>query len=265
MQSSTISSTPPGSLFAGREIEILAAWDGSENLLWRFAVSGFEGTAVLKLYPDAGLARGRRQVDGPDRFAVAGLAPRVYWFDRAPANLPEPLIVYGWTEGKAIEPGDDNALLLMADVAAAIHSSSTEGINRYSTQPLSLASWLELQRATVNCLLPWLESHDPTLAAAISALSTRALALAAAGLPLWQDATLAPVHGDLAPENVVQVAGEAQSPILLLDWEQYGLGDPAREAARLLHLSAPADGGAAWLTRYFAAFAGAPPNLAERI
>jgi len=241
-----------GSLFAGRAVELQETWDGSENLLWRIGVEGFDGAAVLKLYPDAGLARGRRQVDGHERFADAGLAPRTYWFDRAPEGLPEPLVVYGWMEGTPLEADNDEGLLLLADAAAAIHQSSPEGINRYGTQPLSLSSWLELQRASVSALVPWLANRSSALARAFETLSASALTLATASLPLWQGLPLAPVHGDLLPENVLLTPSSA-SPVTLLDWENFGLGDPAREVARLLHHVHLPDGGNAWLERYLSA------------
>jgi hypothetical protein len=72
------------------------------------------------------------------------------------------------------------------------------------------------------------------------------------------------VHGDLLPENALLTPGRT-NPLLLLDWECYGLGDPAREAARLLHVAAPDDGGAAWLDRYLPPLLPVLPTLPERI
>ncbi len=253
----------PGSLFAGREVALHAAWDGDDNLLWRVGVEGFEGAAVLKLFVDAGLARGRRTLDAHERCAGTGLAPRSFWFDRAPESLPEPLLVYGWVEGAALE-GSSDELLLLAEAAAALHGSSPEGISRYGTQPLNLSSWLELQRASVRSLAPWLAARDQSVAAAFESLARHALAGAEAALPLWQNAPLRPVHGELLPQNALRTAG-GPAPVLLLDWEHYGLGDPAREAARLLHAAAPPDDGAAFLSRYLPPLQGALPALDARI
>jgi hypothetical protein len=254
----------PGSLFAGRPAHIVAQWDGSENLLWRFEVEGFEGSAVLKLFPDAGLARGRRAVDAHERYADAGLAPRIFWYDRAPEGLPEPLIVYGWVEAPRSALEDSEALGLLADVAAQIHTGSVEGISRYGSQPLSLASWLELHRASVGAILPWLEAASPLLPAAFATVATQALAVAEAALPLWRDVPLCPVHGDLLPEHALRTP-DGPSPLLLVDWEGFGLGDPAREVARLIRFLAAEDAQVAfrWLMRYLAQ--APPPNLAERI
>ncbi len=41
----------------------------------------------------------------------------------------------------------------------------------------------------------------------------------------------APVHGDLRLDNVLSSDGG----VVLLDWEMFGLGDPALEVARFLH------------------------------
>lgn len=251
-----------GSLFNGRAVSLQQAWDGDDHLLWRVGVEGFEGAAVLKLFVDAGLARGRRTLDAHERFATAGLAPRSFWFDRAPEGLPEPLLVYGWVEGEPLAGADDEILLV--DAAARIHGSSPAGINRYGTQPLSLHSWLELQRVSVAGLAPWLGAHDPAVAASFATLARHALAAAADALPLWNDAHLRPVHGDLFPANAVRTAGGA-APVLLLDWEHYGLGDPAREAARLVHACAPQDQVETWLERYLAPLQSALPGLAARV
>ena len=51
-----------------------------------------------------------------------------------------------------------------------------------------------------------------------------------AALPLWDQPPVA-VHGDLRLENLLNSFGTA----ILLDWEMFGLGDPALETARFLH------------------------------
>ncbi len=49
----------PTSHFLGQPVEMVDAWEGRDNLLWRVHCRGQE--AVLKLYLDAGQARSRRQ------------------------------------------------------------------------------------------------------------------------------------------------------------------------------------------------------------
>ena len=69
----TYLTTAPASGFAGQDVRVVDAWRGEDNLLWRVTAGGQE--AVVKLYLDAGQARGRRQADGQRLFAPPGLAP----------------------------------------------------------------------------------------------------------------------------------------------------------------------------------------------
>jgi aminoglycoside phosphotransferase (APT) family kinase protein len=93
-------------------------------------------------------------------------------------------------------------------------------------------------------------------------LAAKAGDLVATALPLWANTPPAPVHGDLRLENIINTWGTA----VLLDWELFGLGDPALDVATFLHLSQAElgeDGEAEWLEAYLARFD--QPRLVQRI
>jgi hypothetical protein len=261
----------PASHFYGLAVAITETWQGSDNVLYRVRVAqpsdverlGKSLDAVVKLYPDAGYVRGRRQYDAQMAFSPLGLAPPPLWFDKEPENLAWQVFVYPWAEGETPTGAEPGVPAALARAAAAVHASDAGTLTRYAPHAMSLQSWWQVQSVTAEGVARRLAQTGTEGAAnAFAALAQRAAALVSAALPLWAGAGLVPVHGDLALENVlVQEGGR----VLLLDWELSGLGDPALEAARFL-AQTPLDLPGwedAWLAEYLACFD--RPGLAGRI
>jgi hypothetical protein len=220
----------PASGFAGLSVEILEHWRGDENLLWRVRAGSEE--AVVKLFLDAGQARGRRQFDGQQLFAATGIAPEPLWFDRYPEGLARQVLVYRWVEGRALQPDDADDLTALVASLAAVHGGDVATVRRISPRALNLEYFWSMLSGGLKPTQQWLEkSGYPQMAAFLRELEARGQTLVAEGLPLWHAAPPTPIHGDPQPENVVIQAGRA----VLLDWELFGLGDPALEMAELLH------------------------------
>lgn len=220
----------PASGFAGLNVEILEQWRGDDNLLWR--VRAGEEEAVVKLFLDAGQARGRRQFDGQQLFAAAGIAPEPLWFDRYPEGLPRQVLVYRWVEGQALQPDDPDALLAFVASLAAVHSGDVEAVRRISPHALNLEYFWSLLSGGLKPTQQWLEQGGHTqMAALLRELAARGEAFVSEGLPLWQATPPTLIHGDPRAENVVIRADRA----VLLDWELFGLGDPALEIGEWLH------------------------------
>jgi Ser/Thr protein kinase RdoA (MazF antagonist) len=251
----------PTSEFHGQSIRILRHWQGVDNLLWQ--VQTDHHTATLKLFLDAGQARGRRQFDGHATFAPLQLAPPPLWFDRYPQGLARQVLVYTWMPGVELNPDDRLALESLAHTAARVHRAPTDGVRRFCPHPISLDYFWRIETDTFRRTLAQLEAAGISgLHTVVDALATAATRAVEAGLPWWQSAPPAPVHGDLTPENCLLAQGEA----ILLDWEMYGLGDPSLDIARFLfHAHARLDpaGESAFLTTYLAQMAA--PGLRERI
>jgi hypothetical protein len=255
--------TAPSSHFRGQEVEILAHWEGHDHLLWRVATAGRGGEAVLKLYLDAGQARGRRQYDGQERFAPFGIAPRPLWFDRYPEGLSRQVLVYEWLPGDPLDLTDTAQTVALAQSVATVHHGDPSEVRRFCPHPVNLDYWWRVMRGGIPPIAGWLaERQADGLAQLFHQLATQTEALVTAALPLWQGVAPTPVHGDLQPENGLHSFGSA----VLLDWEMFGLGDPALDVARLLQYSQPlldAEGQTDWLEHYLAHFD--QPGLRERI
>ena len=252
--------TAPSSLFAQQNVEIKAHWEGDANLLWRVIAAGED--AVVKLFLDAGQARSRRQFDGHQHFSPRGLAPTPLWADRYPQGLSRPLIVYRWVEGDALEVDDPSAIVAWAEAIATLHATPVDDVRRFSPHPINLDYYWRIEQESIGQIERWLAPSGLTLQAHFAKMAATTETLVKTALPFQSVARPAPVHGDLSHHHTLLTRGQ----VVLLDWEMYGLGDPAADAARLLqrevHLLNE-DQRELWLDRYLTLTD--EPALANRI
>jgi hypothetical protein len=250
----------PGSLFVQQPVEMVAQWQGDANLLWRVAAG--DQLAVVKLFLDAGQARSRRQFDAHQLFAPMDLAPEPLWADRYPEGLSRQLIVYRWCAGEVIEPSDPAEIIAWSEAIATIHATSPSMIQRFSPHPVNLDYYWRIEQISLAQIESWLAPSGLALSGYFQALSTATAKLVMTSLPLWESVLPAPVHGDLTLQHSLMERGRVR----LLDWEMFGLGDPALDVARLLqHESQTLTGVQVeqWLDRYLALMEYA--NMGQRI
>ena len=241
----------PTSEFNGLDVAIAEEWEGTDNLLWRVAAQASGQDAVLKLYLDAGQARSRRQFDGQQTFAPLGIAPRPLWYDRYPQGLARQILVYEWVPGQPIDATAADHIRALARTVAQIHRGDAAAVRRLSPNPLNLETLWRILAGGAPRLVTWLDSHSHELAKLFSELVNNAQLLVESALPLWHTAAPTPVHGDLKLENCLLGLGTA----VLLDWELFGLGDPALDVAHLLYWNRLALAKSArdmWLDTYLA-------------
>jgi hypothetical protein len=239
-----------GSAFSGKPVEMLAAWSGDDHLLWRVACRGQE--AVVKLFLDAGQARSRRQFDGHTLMHPHDLAPAPLWVDRYPEGLARQLCVYVWCDAAALTPGlrdnRDDGLNAFANGVARLHSAPLTDLRRFSPHPLNLDVHWRIASSGFAQAVAALPDTLP-LRATLAAILQAAHSAVSLALPLWRTAQPAPVHGDLRLEHALWDGVRLH----LVDWELFGLGDPALDIARFLHRATATLGAGAserWLQRY---------------
>jgi hypothetical protein len=234
--------------FHGQPVEMLDEWQGRNNLLWRVDAGGRE--VVVKLFIDAGQVRSRRQFDGQDLFYRIGSAPRPLWYDWQPNDLTRPVLVYEWAPGEVVSPSDVASLQTFARLLAQVHSTDTDGMDRFSPHPVNLEVQWRLLSTSASNINVWLAQ----LGASELQERFRLLAEDVKGLvtqvePLRQGQFPTPVHGDIRLENIIQAYGT----VVFLDWELFGLGDPALEVAGFLHMNQAAlseEAREVWLDSY---------------
>lgn len=237
----------PSSLFAQQPVEIDAHWEGDANLLWRIRVARRQ--AVLKLFLDAGQARSRRQFDGQQIFSPLGLAPQPLWVDRYPQGLSRQVVVYTWVGGEAVNPDDPGELESWAEAIGALHTTPFEEVGRFSPHPANLDVYWRIEQGSISRIEQWLAPSALELAPLFRALAEAARREVERAFSWAARAPLTPVHGDLSLAHTLVDRGR----IVLLDWEMFGLGDPALDVARLLQREAQTLSAAQverWLARY---------------
>ena len=247
--------------FCGQPVTMLAHWQGSEHLLWRVECHGHE--AVVKLYMDAGQVRSRRQFDGQQMGARLGIAPTPHWSDREPEGVPRPLLVYDRLDGAQPALGMREQRLALAQVAAQVHTADPDELRRFSPRPVNLDYFWRVLAGGFGPLQAWLHELGALATARLHAeLADGGARLVERALPHWSGVLPAPIHGDLLAENVVVAGGVP----VLLDWELFGLGDPALEVARFLQdlrAQVTPEEAEDWLESYL--LAADLPSLAARI
>ena len=253
----TYLTTAPTSRFVQQTVEMVDAWEGHDNLLWRVKCGPQD--AVLKLYMDAGQARSRRQFDGHQHFAPQAIAPRPLWYDRHPHGLSRQVMVYEWIEGGEIGRSGDWAIAELAGVMGRVHGGDAGEVQRFCPHPLNLEIFWRVERSALAAIGEWLLLRKAQkLHALFQQIATACEKLAAGSLYYWQQSPPTTVHGDLRLENVIVTPYRS---LVLVDWEMFGLGDPSLEIATFLGRNqVDAD---SWLESYLAQVE--QPFLSERI
>jgi hypothetical protein len=252
--------TAPGSLFTQQQVEIVDHWEGDTNLLWRARVPAQE--AVVKLFLDAGQARSRRQFDGHQLFAPVGLAPKPLWTDRYPHGLSRQLLVYTWSDGDPLTPNDPSELWAWAEAIGSLHATPPDEVRRFSPHPINLDFYWRIEQGSIAQIMNWLAPSGLALTPLFQRLGAATAQLVQTSLPLWATAIPTPVHGDLSRDHTLVERGR----VILLDWEMFGLGDPALDVARLLQREAQTlapEQVETWLDRYLTIVD--QPDMAARI
>ena len=205
-------------------------WQGRDNLLWRVH-SGNGTDAVVKMFTDAGQARCRRQFSGHEQFAAAGLAPEPLWYDRYPHGLPRQVLVYRWADGESLTLADSGHRIAHADAVARVHCADSDNVQRFSPHPFNLLTFWQIWQAGEAPLREWVSAAPaPLLSEHLSTLWEAAHRQMDTALPAFGETAPSPIHGDLTTDNALFHRGR----VLLVDWEFFGLGDPAQEIARFL-------------------------------
>ena len=218
------------SRFRNQDVAVVDHWQGRDNLLWRVRTGGGRD-AVVKMFTDAGQARSRRQFSGHEQFSAAGLAPQPLWYDRYPHGLPRQLLVYRWAAGDPVQlslPQHRNAL---AETVAQVHRADPGAVQRFSPHPFNLLTFWQIWQAGEAPLRAWVEQCPaPLLAEILAMLWSAAHRTLDAALQQLGETPPTPVHGELTARNALF----DKDRVMLVDWEFFGLGDPAQEVARFL-------------------------------
>ncbi len=239
----------PASPVHGQAVRLADTLAGDSNALWKVE-TGAENL-VLKMFLDAGQARGRRQYNIQTLAWRADLAPEPLVFDRYPEGLARQVLVYRWCPGCPVDVRDPDHREALAQSLGRLHRLAPTSDTRLSPHPINAAYQWNLIEGSLRRLERWrLEQPRDALNAALAAVMQEASRqLPASVTDLEGSAPAAVVHGELYAEHCLMYDGRVR----MVDWELAGIGDPARECAHvMLHMlrNLTADDRRAWQDRY---------------
>jgi len=203
----------------------------------RFRISGPVGVVILKRYEPVALEAARREAAGLRLGGGVGLAPTLVALDEAGGALGGPVVVMQAPRGeplghRALSDAEAQGWLFLL---LTLHHLPSEGVQVTSSMSPDLATWRQRNQAAWDaCRAAYTAPEYRPLLTALTQLDAIVTARIEANRALWRQVTRRPCHGNPVPAHLT----EAQGRLMLLEWEGFGLGDPAMEVGRAAALAA---------------------------
>ena len=203
----------------------------------RFRIVSGSKRAVLKRYNPTAVEGARREIAGLRLASGVGLAPELLFGEDAVAAFGGPVVVFeepvGETLGSA--PLDAPAAQGWLFLLLTLHHLSPTGSTLASSMSQDAATWWQrTQSAWSECRAAYDNAAFGSLMQAMSRLHAIVGARIEANRTLWNGITRRLCHGNPVPSHIVRAGGR----LMLIEWEGFGLGDPAMEVGRAVALAA---------------------------
>lgn len=164
-----------------------------------------------------------------ETYAPRGIALELLWSGDAPAHLGGYIVIYCSPKGTsaAWRQHDDKEIEAYTSVLRAVHDAPVE-LRLLSPRPRNLdAWWFQVHEIYRDIPADLLRALPATIEDLLARLTQTVAADSHAHKRFWQGAALTPIHGTPFPHNVLL----SDSAATLVDWQLFGLGDPAYEVA----------------------------------
>jgi hypothetical protein len=202
----------------------------------RFLLSAGNARAVLKRYAPSAADRARREATGLRVGGLVGLAPTLLLADEARNALGGPVVAFTPPAGAPLggRPLGDDEVQGWLFLLLALHHLPPTQVGVPSGMSADIAGWWQrMQPAWQACRSAYSAKPTKPLLEALIKLHAVVGARVEARKALWRDAVRRPCHGNAVPDHVVR-DGER---FALVEWEDFGLGDPALEIGRAAGLA----------------------------
>jgi hypothetical protein len=197
----------------------------------RFHISSPATQLMLVRYPPSARERARRDAAGLRLAGEVGLGPELRMVDETGKALGGPVVVYtlpkGRTPGGAPLSDDDVKWWLF--LLLTLHHLQPERVSVTSSMSPDVASWWQRTQSA------WLACQSAYAAPVYRPLLDSLKRIAAVvGVHIdvqreqWRGVVRRPCHGNPVPANLLHDG----TRMMLLEWDAFGLGDPALEVGR---------------------------------
>ncbi len=203
----------------------------------RYRVTSDSMRAVLKRYNPSAAANARREIAGLRLAGGVGLAPALLLGDESGAALGGPVVLSEELAGTTLgsEPLDAGAVQGWLFLLLTLHHlPATDAMPLSSMSPDAMTWWQRTQSAWGECRAAYGDAAFGALMQALGRLHVIVGARVEANRGLWNGITHRLCHGNPVPSHIVRSGGR----LMLIEWEGFGLGDPAMETGRAAALAA---------------------------
>ena len=207
-----------------------------DEVCQRFVVRAGSTPVILKRYEASAIESMRREAAGLRLAGSVGLAPELIVADEAVAALGGAALVYEAPGGSPLPAGrlQDDDLRGWLFLLLTLHHLPAERISVPSSMsPDARVWWQRAQKAWDEARSLYAAPQFQTLLGALTRLHAIIGARVESNRELWANVSRRPCHGNPVPANVVRT----QRGLMLVEWEGFGLGDPAMEVGRVAALA----------------------------
>ena len=197
----------------------------------RFHISTATSQLMLVRYPPSARERAHREAAGLRLAGEMGLGPALLMEDESGKALGAPVVVYAAPQGRS--PGsrplsaDDVKWWLF--LLLTLHHLPPDRVDVISSMSPDAATWWQRMQA------PWLACQT-AYAAPVYRPLLESLKRMAAVVSIhidvqreqWRGVVRRPCHGNPAPSSLIHDGAR----MMLVEWDGFGLGDPALEVGR---------------------------------
>lgn len=202
---------------------------GDAEQVWH--VTSGARRVVVKWYAASAGARAKREAAGLRLAGGLGMAPALLFADLDGEALGGPVLAYEDLDGErlggaALTDADTRGWLFLL---LTLHHLSPDSVAGSSSMSLNITTWWQRNLpAWEACKTLYSGAQYRPLMEALTRLHAIAGVRVGTHAELWQRIPRRPCHGNPVPAHVLRTDGR----LVLVEWDGFGLGDPAMEVGR---------------------------------